>query len=146
MQAGKIKTDNSDGLINVLLAQGMTGPAEEATDDDEEEDDTDAAGGKGKAKGKAKAGKGGMSSDKTESKFGSFPAPQKIVKCPPINWAKYAVIGESLDKIHLDQVEHPTDSVFQFGAGGSGAPSISGGEAKKPPKVEKMSTRKGGKR
>jgi hypothetical protein len=27
---------------------------------------------------------------------------------PPINWAKYGVIGDSLDKLHEDQLQHPT--------------------------------------
>lgn len=38
----------------------------------------------------------------------SLPKPQDIVRCPPINWSQYAVVGESLDKLHADQVARPT--------------------------------------
>ena len=40
--------------------------------------------------------------------FGPFPKPQNIVRCPPINWAKYHIVGEALDKLHEEQVSHPT--------------------------------------
>ena len=39
--------------------------------------------------------------------FGDIPAPQNIVRCPPINWAKYHVVGEALDKLHGEQQTHP---------------------------------------
>ncbi|KAK4158136.1 hypothetical protein C8A00DRAFT_11047 [Chaetomidium leptoderma] len=37
-----------------------------------------------------------------------LPKPQSVVRCPPINWAQYGVIGESLDKLHAEQVAAPT--------------------------------------
>ncbi|KAM4059516.1 hypothetical protein HRG_011571 [Hirsutella rhossiliensis] len=40
--------------------------------------------------------------------WSSLPQPQDVVRCPPINWAQYAVVGSSLDKLHADQVSHPT--------------------------------------
>ena len=42
------------------------------------------------------------------SSFGKIPGPQNIVRCPPINWAKYHVVGDSLDKLHDEQVLRPT--------------------------------------
>ena len=45
---------------------------------------------------------------KAASKFGSVPGPQNIVRCPPINWAKYHIVGESLDKLHEEQRARPT--------------------------------------
>lgn len=39
--------------------------------------------------------------------FGNIPAPQTIVRYPPINWAKYGVVGEALDKLHEEQQTHP---------------------------------------
>ena len=42
------------------------------------------------------------------SAYGPFPRPQNIVRCPPINWAKYHVVGEALDKLHEEQISHPT--------------------------------------
>lgn len=41
------------------------------------------------------------------SLFGTIPSPQNIVRCPPINWAKYHVVGEALDRLHAEQVRYP---------------------------------------
>ncbi|KAF4333171.1 hypothetical protein FBEOM_13018 [Fusarium beomiforme] len=37
----------------------------------------------------------------------NIPQPQNVVRCPPINWSQYAVVGDSLDKLHNEQVTHP---------------------------------------
>jgi hypothetical protein len=29
------------------------------------------------------------------------------VRCPPINWSQYAVVGDSLDRLHREQVSRP---------------------------------------
>ena len=47
------------------------------------------------------------------SRFPPIPTPQNIVRCPPINWAMYHVVGESLDRLHAEQQRQP-------GAGESG--------------------------
>jgi len=39
--------------------------------------------------------------------FGNIPAPQIIVRCPAVNWAKYGVVGEVLDQLHEEQQTHP---------------------------------------
>ncbi|EGC40690.1 conserved hypothetical protein [Histoplasma capsulatum var. duboisii H88] len=39
--------------------------------------------------------------------FGKIPTPQKVVRMPPINWAKYHIVGESLDKLHEEQRRRP---------------------------------------
>lgn len=52
--------------------------------------------------------KNGTSHTKAQTSFPPLPVPQKVVKVPPINWAKYGVIGESLDKLHNDQLKQPT--------------------------------------
>ena len=39
--------------------------------------------------------------------WGELPARQDVVRCPPVNWARYAVAGESLDKLHAEQRENP---------------------------------------
>lgn len=41
------------------------------------------------------------------SKFGRLPPPQNVVRMPPINWAKYQVIGDSLDRMHEEQLRRP---------------------------------------
>ena len=37
-----------------------------------------------------------------------IPGLQNVVRCPPINWAKYHIIGDPLDKLHDDQRRRPT--------------------------------------
>ncbi|KAG5984923.1 hypothetical protein E4U55_002505 [Claviceps digitariae] len=47
--------------------------------------------------------------------WSALPKPQAVVRCPPINWSQYAVVGESLDKLHAEQVTRPsqgTPAVF----------------------------------
>lgn len=39
--------------------------------------------------------------------FPAIPAPQEIVRCPPINWAKYHIVGAPLDAMHAAQQVHP---------------------------------------
>jgi hypothetical protein len=41
------------------------------------------------------------------SKFPTIPQPQNIIRCPPVNWAKYHVVGDSLDKLHEEQKRWP---------------------------------------
>jgi len=41
------------------------------------------------------------------SSFPAVPLPQDVVRCPPIEWAKYNIVGESLDKLHRDQQARP---------------------------------------
>jgi hypothetical protein len=43
-------------------------------------------------------------------KFPPLPQAQNVVKVPNINWAQYGIIGESLDKLHEDQLKHPAVS------------------------------------
>ncbi|KAI1437531.1 hypothetical protein GGR50DRAFT_644137 [Xylaria sp. CBS 124048] len=59
--------------------------------------------------------------------WAAIPKPQNIVRCPPINWAQYAVVGESLDKLHNEQVQRPAQGTpaslmpngyFEFKGGG----------------------------
>jgi hypothetical protein len=40
--------------------------------------------------------------------WNSLPKPQHVVRAPPINWAQYAVAGDSLDRLHAEQVSQPT--------------------------------------
>ena len=40
--------------------------------------------------------------------FGDIPSAQNVVRMPPVNWAKYHVVGESLDKLHDEQRARPS--------------------------------------
>ncbi|KAJ9603221.1 hypothetical protein H2200_012516 [Cladophialophora chaetospira] len=46
-------------------------------------------------------------SEKETSKFGQLPAAQNIVRSPPIEWSKYHVVGEPLERIHQLQRQYP---------------------------------------
>lgn len=39
--------------------------------------------------------------------FPAIPTPQDIVRCPPINWDKYHIVGEPLDRLHREQQAWP---------------------------------------
>ncbi|KAL8926858.1 MAG: hypothetical protein Q9208_002667 [Pyrenodesmia sp. 3 TL-2023] len=43
-------------------------------------------------------------------KFENFPGPQDVVRCPPINWAKYHVAGRPLDNLHEEQRRRPSNN------------------------------------
>lgn len=45
----------------------------------------------------------------TRSAFGDIPGSQDVVRCPPINWAKYHVLGQPLDTLHEEQRRRPLD-------------------------------------
>jgi hypothetical protein len=54
-----------------------------------------------------------------QREWSSLPKPQDVVRCPPINWAQYAVVGESLDKLHVEQLSRPSQgSPAVFGSNG----------------------------
>ncbi|KAH6723456.1 hypothetical protein BKA61DRAFT_566088 [Leptodontidium sp. MPI-SDFR-AT-0119] len=78
-----------------------------------------------------------------------LPKPQDVVRMPHINWDQYAVVGDSLDKLHSAQLRNPPEgSPQRLGPGGQLLPNGLGSLPATPAKDknEKMSTRKGGKR
>lgn len=77
------------------LSQALPQAVDKVNDDDEDDS------------GNAKPAKISGGSGKLETDFGRFPRPQNVVRCPPINWAKYHVVGESLDKLHEEQRRRP---------------------------------------
>ena len=42
-----------------------------------------------------------------QSSFGTIPEPQNVVRAPAINWSKYHIVGEPLDKLHEAQRRRP---------------------------------------
>ncbi|KAK3372512.1 hypothetical protein B0H63DRAFT_485074 [Podospora didyma] len=65
-----------------------------------------------------------------------LPKPQTVVRCPPVNWAQYGIVGESLDKLHAEQVAAPTlgapavlgpGATYQFKGGDAAAAGARGG-------------------
>ncbi|PKY07167.1 hypothetical protein P168DRAFT_279160 [Aspergillus campestris IBT 28561] len=41
------------------------------------------------------------------ARLDTIPTPQNVVRMPPVNWAKYQVVGEPLDKMHEEQRRRP---------------------------------------
>ncbi|KAI9776575.1 MAG: hypothetical protein M1839_009479 [Geoglossum umbratile] len=147
--AGKIESaDQSRGLLGVDLGDvshhrdcgGMTTPSSIPNADLVDKMDIDSDGDDRK------------SNSTRHSKFSPIPTPQNVVRCPPINWAKYHIVGESLDKLHEEQRRRPTQGEPQrdnTGRGVSRAP-VSVVAAPYRPFVDRvaepMRTRSGGKR
>ena len=42
------------------------------------------------------------------NEFGQIPTPQNVVRMPPVNWAKYQIVGEPLDKMHEEERSRPS--------------------------------------
>ena len=64
-------------------------------DDSDEEGDEEGEGENG-------GGGGGRKGGEME-----IPGSQNIVRMPPVNWAQYHIVGESLDKLHEEQRRRP---------------------------------------
>jgi len=59
-------------------------------------------------------GDGERSADDT---FPPLPTPQNVFRCPPINWAKYHIAGEPLDRLHEEQRQRPTLGEPEYNGG-----------------------------
>ena len=79
-----------------------------APDDDDDEDEEGAeAGVRGSGSGQPA---GGVNQQQQQRSWQALPVAQDVVRTPPINWSKYAVVGESLDKLHREQVSKPAQT------------------------------------
>jgi hypothetical protein len=63
---------------------------------------------KAPGKGKAAAAAAPQPARQEPPPWTNLPTPQDVVRMPAINWSKYAVVGESLDKLHREQLAKPT--------------------------------------
>jgi len=82
-----------------IKARGMSGIVPIATEQDSTEiddDGMDTDGGENRPDGQ------------NNSPFGTIPSAQNVVRMPPVNWAKYHIVGESLDKLHDEQRVRPS--------------------------------------
>ena len=46
--------------------------------------------------------------ENSKSGFGRIPSAQNVVRCPPVNWEKYHVVGQALDRMHEEQRRKPS--------------------------------------
>ncbi|KAK2629439.1 hypothetical protein QTJ16_000259 [Diplocarpon rosae] len=116
LQAGEIK-QKGDTLMGL------------AQDDDEDDEDADST---------------KLEAMKDHKSWERLPKAQNVVHMPHINWDQYAVVGDSLDKLHADQLRHPPEGSPDgqiLAIGLSPAPATPAKD-----KIERMGTRKGGKR
>jgi hypothetical protein len=103
---GSIKSGQQpDSLVAVLQ-----GEAEDSESDDDDDDDDDDASGDTKM--------GDVEDDdpaawKEGKPFGTLPATQAVIRMPPINWAKFHVVGEPLDALHEEQRSRPDPGLPQ---------------------------------
>jgi hypothetical protein len=73
---------------------------------------------------------GGSGEDEQHDRqWTQLPKPQDVVRCPPINWSQYAIVGESLDKLHAEQVSQPTQGTPAV-VGQGGMYEFKGGDGK----------------
>ena len=70
---------------------------------DHGEDDEEDSDGEGEGNGSAR-----MDQDDPFASLGKIPPPQNVVRMPPVNWAKYQIVGEPLDKMHAEQIRRPS--------------------------------------
>jgi hypothetical protein len=100
---------NPEAFISDLVANKINTPTNDDSDSDSDDDDTEM---NGQGSGNQQQDPGEGSSKQriaTEPPaWRNIPQPQNVVRCPPINWSQYAVVGESLDKLHNEQVVRPS--------------------------------------
>lgn len=90
LAAGRLRTEDRGAVIQF-------------TDDPDDDDDDDEM----KTEDDSKDGIKQKGDKSPASRFGRIPPPQNIVRTPPINWAKYQVVGEPLDRMHAEQLRRP---------------------------------------
>lgn len=84
-----LPTADKDGEAMDVDSEG----GEDSSEDEDDEEDTEGNRDGTRASNKA---------------WATLPTPQNVVRMPPINWARYAVVGESLDRLHEEQRARPT--------------------------------------
>lgn len=94
LAAGKLRTEDTGAVIQFTEDDEM-----DTDEDNENETDSEQA----------------KSKDPKLSPFGRIPAPQNVVRMPPINWSKYHVVGESLDGMHEEQLRRPSPGDLRRG-------------------------------
>ncbi|KAM0437576.1 hypothetical protein ACHAPT_001940 [Fusarium lateritium] len=90
-----------EAFVKDLIAGKINAPANDDSDDED---------GDGNNTQQDDAGEG-PSKQRNVSEpraWANIPQPQNVVRCPPINWSQYAVVGDSLDKLHNEQVARPS--------------------------------------
>ncbi|ETN43389.1 uncharacterized protein HMPREF1541_02548 [Cyphellophora europaea CBS 101466] len=96
MKAAAIQ--DPEGFVEHLNAQKLSAAPRQGVDvdyDDDDDDDDDAS------------VEDKEDTQTSDAKFPSFPTAQNVVRAPPIEWHKYGIVGEPLDRMHETQRKHP---------------------------------------
>ncbi|KAJ4320848.1 hypothetical protein N0V84_005669 [Fusarium piperis] len=93
-----------EAFVKDLIAGKINAPANDDSDDEDDDghdtvDQTQDNAGEGPSK---------QRNASEPRAWANLPQPQNVVRCPPINWSQYAVVGDSLDKLHSEQVARPS--------------------------------------
>ncbi|KAI9676564.1 MAG: hypothetical protein M1817_000723 [Caeruleum heppii] len=116
LRAGRIKHgrgstglfgDEGDGQVR---SDGPTPVTVTADDDEEEEADEDTSMNDASSSSSSSSSSPSSSpnpSSTTSTIYPPLPTPQTIIRCPPINWASYSILGAPLDALHADQQRRP---------------------------------------
>lgn len=116
-----------DKLFGEGQRQGQ-GQGQDDSESSSSDSDSDSNGGEDREDVKMKGSTLNGKKEETPA-WRTLPKPQNIVRCPPINWSQYAVVGDSLDKIHNKQLSQPNlgtpavvklDGTFEFKGDGTG--------------------------
>lgn len=89
----KLKTaaaQDPDGFIEHLKATNLSNSTRDSVDVDYDETTEDES-----------------EEPETSSKFPRFPSAQNVVRAPPVEWRKYGIVGEPLEKMHEVQRIYP---------------------------------------
>ncbi|EFX00964.1 hypothetical protein CMQ_2045 [Grosmannia clavigera kw1407] len=81
-------------------AAGNNGSADENDSSDDGDDDADSLNSKNPS-----SNTGSASASVPDPR--RLPKPQNVVRMPPINWNKYAIVGEGLERLHAEQIRRP---------------------------------------
>ncbi|KAM0079270.1 hypothetical protein ACKRZS_008358 [Fusarium odoratissimum] len=93
-----------EAFVKDLVAGKINAPEDDSDSDDED------TGMSGQGSGNQQDPGEGSSKQRIATQppaWTNLPQPQNVVRCPPINWSQYAVVGDSLDKLHNEQVTRP---------------------------------------
>lgn len=104
--------DDPAAFVRDLVSGKINAPRPDEDDDDSDDDEA------GERKKPSPSTSRPLPQDPPRE-WTTLPKPQNVVRCPPINWSQYAVVGESLDRLHGEQVARPTQGTPAIiGAGG----------------------------
>lgn len=100
LKAGSLRKPSSDGILNLDRPEALSTSAGQKQSRSPFHTSEDAS---------LSPQTNQMPLNDTESHFETFPHQQNIIRMPRINWDKYQVVGDSLDRIHAEQLRRPSE-------------------------------------